>query len=86
MVDEEKKVLISKRKNSIFAFNFHQKDSYADYGFKAPQGEYRVALSTDEKLFDGFDRVKEGETHVTVGDTLYLYLPCRCAIVLDKTI
>ena len=95
VADEEKKILIFSRNNSIFAFNFHPTGSFADYGFSAPAGTYRLVLSTDEARFDGFGRLKTGETHVSVpgkcpngnpafDDTLYLYLPGRCAMVYEK--
>ena len=95
VADEEKKILIFSRNNSIFAFNFHPNGSFADYGFAVPAGTYRLALSTDEARFDGFDRLRAAETHVSVpekspngnqafDDTLYLYLPGRCAMVYEK--
>ncbi|MBR1575342.1 MAG: alpha amylase C-terminal domain-containing protein [Bacteroidales bacterium] len=95
VADEEKKILIFSRNNSIFAFNFHPAGSFADYGFSAPAGTYRLVLSTDEARFDGFDRLRVGETHISVPvkspngnpsfeDTLYLYLPGRCAMVYEK--
>ena len=59
--DEEKKILVFKRINCIFAFNFNPCLSFSDYGFeKSPNGNRK------------YDH------------TLYLYLPCRCAIVLKK--
>ena len=93
--DEQKKILIFKRNNCIFALNFNPTSSFADYGFAAPAGKYEVVLDTDENEFDGFSRLKTGEAHLTVpvkcpngdkryDDTLYLYLPSRCAIVLKK--
>ncbi|MBQ3722186.1 MAG: alpha amylase C-terminal domain-containing protein [Bacteroidales bacterium] len=95
VADEEKKILIFSRNNSIFAFNFHPTGSFADYGFSAPAGTYRLVGSTDDKAFDGFGRLKAGETHVSIhekspngnpsfDDTLYLYLPGRCAAVYEK--
>ena len=79
--DEEKKILVFKRINCIFAFNFNPCLSFSDYGFEAE--------------FDGFSRIKMGEEHLSMAEkspngnrkydhTLYLYLPCRCAIVLKK--
>ena len=64
-------------------------------GFQAPSGKYRVVLDSDEAEFDGFSRIKMGEEHLSMAEkspngnrkydhTLYLYLPCRCAIVLKK--
>ena len=93
--DEEKKILIFRRKNCIFALNFHPGGSFADYGFAAPAGEYELVLDSDEAEFDGFGRLRLGERHRTLpqkspngnpgyDDTLYLYLPARCALVLKK--
>ena len=89
--DEEKKILVFKRINCIFAFNFNPCLSFSDYGFS----KYRVVLDSDEAEFDGFSRIKMGEEHLSMAEkspngnrkydhTLYLYLPCRCAIVLKK--
>lgn len=93
--DEEKKILIFQRNSYIFALNFNPTDSFADYGFAAPAGKYEAVLNTDENEFDGFSRLKTGEVHFSVpeksenrngkyGDTLFLYLPSRCAVVLEK--
>ncbi|MBQ6044221.1 MAG: alpha amylase C-terminal domain-containing protein [Bacteroidales bacterium] len=95
VADEEKKILIFSRNNCIFAFNFNPVASFADYGFAAPAGKYKITLDTDQREFNGFERVKRGEEHFTVHvkspngpqnleDTLYLYLPSRCALVLEK--
>lgn len=83
-VDEDKKILVFKRKNCIFAFNFNPVASFDGFGFNAPDGEYSLLMSTDESRFDGFGRVQVGETHITTNHTLFLYLPCRCALVLKK--
>ena len=88
-------ILVFKRINCIFAFNFNPCLSFSDYGFSAPSGKYRVVLDSDEAEFDGFSRIKMGEEHLSMAEkspngnrkydhTLYLYLPCRCAIVLKK--
>jgi 1,4-alpha-glucan branching enzyme len=83
--DEEKKILIFKRKSLIFAFNFNPVESFSDYAFLAPEGNYVKVLDSDEKRFDGFSRLDGDGEHFTVGGNLILYLPSRCAIVLtDK--
>ena len=93
--DEEKKILIFKRKSCIFALNFNPTSSFADYGFAVPAGKYEVVLNTDENEFDGFSRLKTGEVHCSVSsrsengngkydETLFLYLPSRCAMVLRE--
>ena len=80
--DEEKKILVFLRKNCIFAFNFNPVGSYENYGFAAPEGNYVLALDSDEPRFGGFARLKSNEEHSTVGGELRLYLPARCAMVL----
>ena len=93
--DEDKKILIFKRKSCIFAANFNPSSSFTDYGFAVPAGKYEVILTTDENEFDGFSRLKAGEIHFSVpvrsengngrdDSTMYLYLPCRCSVVLKK--
>ncbi len=95
VADEQKKILIFKRKNLIFAFNFNPSSSFADYGTASPEGEYEVVLTSDEERFDGFARVVPGGHHFTqhvkcpngnrdFDGTLMLYLPSRCALVLKK--
>jgi len=82
--DEEKKILIVKRKNLIFALNFNPSGSFADYGFQAPEGEWDVVLDSDDLKFNGFSRQEGDGHHFTVGGELRLYLPSRCALVLEK--
>lgn len=86
VADEEKKILVFRRKNIIFALNFNPVASFCDYGFQAPDGEYEVLFTSDEPRFGGFGRLSPGERHTTLSNnhTLYLYLPCRCAIVLKQ--
>ena len=83
-VDEERKVLIFERGSSIFAFNFNPVASFDDFIFNAPDGEYVMAFNSDERRFGGFSRLQEDERHFTTNHNLSLYLPCRCAVVLDK--
>ncbi|HCZ22083.1 MAG TPA: 1,4-alpha-glucan-branching enzyme, partial [Rikenellaceae bacterium] len=83
-ISDESKVLIFKRGNSIFAFNFSPQSSYSDFRFGAPDGEYEMAFSSDDSEFGGFCRLQPGERHFTVGGALSLYLPCRTAVVLKK--
>ena len=80
--DEEKKILIFKRKNLIFALNFNPVGSFTDYGFQAPPGKYVKVLDSDAGEFDGFSRMDNDGEHFTVDGELKLYLPSRCALVL----
>ena len=83
-VDEEKKILIFSRQNSIFAFNFNPEASFDNVSFGAPEGEYELAFSTDDPEFGGFSRLQPAERHIAVNGSLSLYLPCRSAAVLKK--
>lgn len=83
-LDEGRQVLVLRRQNSIFAFNFNPGASYGDFRFHAPDGEYELEFSSDEERFGGFSRLQARERHCTVNGELSLYLPCRCALVLNK--
>ncbi|MBQ0077179.1 MAG: alpha amylase C-terminal domain-containing protein [Bacteroidales bacterium] len=83
--DDQSKVLVFKRADVIFALNFNPVNSYEGYEFAAPSGLWRMAFNSDEKRFGGFDRLQSAEAHTTTGNnTLKLYLPSRCALVLYK--
>lgn len=83
-VDEERKILIFSRRNSIFAFNFNPTVSFENFRFRVPEGEYAMAFNSDQPEFDGFSRLEKDEHHFTVDGFLSLYLPSRTAIVLKK--
>lgn len=81
--DEEKKVLIFRRKNYIFALDFNPSESFTGYAVEAPKGDWELELDSDEKRYDGFSRLKEGEVHHS--DTgITMYLPSRCALVFRR--
>ena len=83
-VDEDRKVLIFSRGNSIFAFNFNPAASFENFAFQAPDGEYAMAFNSDEAVYGGFSRLRVDERHATVDGRLSLYLPSRVALVLKK--
>ena len=81
---DDDQVLAFKRGDLVFVFNWAPFKSYTDYGFLAPEGEYEVVLSSDNKKFGGFGNIDEGIRHFTQHDELYaddhkgwlkLYLP-----------
>ncbi|MCF0172950.1 MAG: alpha amylase C-terminal domain-containing protein [Bacteroidales bacterium] len=84
--DNSAKVLAFTRGDYLFVFNFHPENSYPDYTFEAPEGEWRVALDSDAGQFGGFSRNDAGVTHHTTKREgkylLSLYLPSRTALVL----
>ena len=88
---DDDQVLAFKRGNLIFVFNWAPFTSYEGYGFLAPEGEYEVVLSSDDKRFGGFDNIDASRHHFTQPDPLYaddhkgwlkLYLPARTCQVL----
>ena len=87
-------ILAFMRKDLLFVFNFHPTDSFADCELEFPPGNYRIVLSSDAGAFGGFDRIDCTMTYGTsaVSDgqgrshqAVRLYLPCRTAVVLQKT-
>ncbi len=92
--DSKKKVIIFKRADLIFAFNFNPYQSFTDYRFEAPPGKYMMILDCDAPKYGGHGRLLPQQTHFTMVDTteaksqdvLSLYLPARSAFVLCPTI
>lgn len=83
-IHEDMQVLIFRRNNCIFTFNFSPFNSYENLRFNAGEGRYRMVLNTDARAFGGFGRLEEGEEHCTFNSELSLYVPSRCAIVLKQ--
>ncbi len=88
---DDDQVLAFKRGDLIFVFNWAPINSYEGYGLLAPEGEYEVVLSSDDKRFGGFDNIDDSQHHFTMPDPLYagehkgwlkLYLPARTCQVL----
>jgi 1,4-alpha-glucan branching enzyme len=86
------KVVVYERAGLLFIFNFHPTSSFTDYrvGVEEP-GKYRIALSSDEKRFGGFDNVSLDSNYFTTPmewngrkNWLQVYIPSRSCIVLAK--
>ena len=86
-------VLVFRRGSLFYLFNFNPETSFNDYKLEVESGKYKVILDTDGIRFGGFGRIEEGRTYFTTADhpehpmiqhTLRLYLPARCAMVLEK--
>ena len=87
-VHSDNKIIIFKRADLLFAFNFHPQQSYTGYRFEAPSGTYRMLLNNDAVQYGGHGRLTEDQEHLTLpehGNSHYLslYLPSRTAIVLQ---
>jgi 1,4-alpha-glucan branching enzyme len=82
------KVIIFQRGELLFAFNFHWSRSFVDYRFEAPEGAYRMILTSDADIFGGHHRLSTDQRHTSTIDPasgasgLSLYLPNRTAVVL----
>jgi 1,4-alpha-glucan branching enzyme len=85
--DNERQVLVYRRGDYVFAFNFSPNNSYPDYTVEGlPRGSYRVVLSTDDYRFGGHGRVahEEYKAKKTEGGKIgfNIYLPARSAVVM----
>jgi 1,4-alpha-glucan branching enzyme len=84
------KVIIFKRADLIFAFNFNPHRSFTDYRFEAPPGKYWMILDCDSPEYGGHGRLMPEQSHFTLvnesetrsQNMLSLYLPARSAFVL----
>jgi 1,4-alpha-glucan branching enzyme len=85
------KVLVFKRADLLFVFNFHPQQSYPGYRFEAPSGTYRMLLNSDAAQYGGHSRLIADQEHLALAGKneldkrhyLNLYLPSRTAIVLQ---
>ncbi|MEJ2587359.1 MAG: alpha amylase C-terminal domain-containing protein [Deltaproteobacteria bacterium] len=86
------KIIAFERAGLVFVFNFHPRESYADYRIRARSGTYRMILDSDHNRFCGHGRLTPNQTHTTLPNVekkadeqwLSLYLPNRTAIVLVR--
>ena len=89
-IDNEAKVIVFERGGLTFAFNFSPQNSYECYWLTVPSaGKYKVALSTDERVFGGWDRISEEYIYTAQKqpDGLYkfqIFIPPRTAFCLEK--
>ncbi|MGL4956004.1 MAG: alpha-amylase family glycosyl hydrolase [Bacteroidales bacterium] len=81
-------VLVFKRGNVTFAFNFNATQSFSDYSLEIDAGSYKVICCSDNEVFGGFSRVDETKQHFTCVEgsknVLKLYLPARVVLMLKK--
>jgi 1,4-alpha-glucan branching enzyme len=81
-------VLIFKRGDLLFVFNFNPARSFAHYRFPADAGKYLMLLDSDALCFDGFGRVDAATPHFTLYDRqahfLQLYIPSRTGMALKR--
>lgn len=92
LAHNDDKVLAFERGPLLFLFNFHPTRSLADYTLNIAPGEYTLLFDSDEKRFGGHERLAPEQRFRSrpvprdgdVRHMLNLYLPCRCALVLER--
>ena len=85
--DNEKQVLIYRRGDYVFAFNFSPANSYTDLRIEdIPRGQWSTVFSTDDFCFGGQGRIAHEAYKARTLDSgkvgFEIYLPARCAVVL----
>lgn len=89
--DDNDQILAYMRGNLLFVFNFNPNRSFPDYGFRVPEGKYKVLLNTDSTTFGGFGLADDNVEHFTEFDStlkpfgkgwVKIYVPARSAVVL----
>jgi 1,4-alpha-glucan branching enzyme len=88
---EDTRQLVYRRGPLVFAFNFHPTQSQGDLRIPVPDAaNYRIILDTDSPRFEGFGRVnaditywKQDQAMYGRGQSIQVYLPNRCAQVLE---
>ncbi len=88
-LDDTNKVLIFKRGDLVFVFNFSPGNSIPNYKFYVPEaGDYQLVLNSDNPHFGGFDRVDSENEYSTIeenGDNfLQVYTVNRSVLVFKK--
>ncbi len=86
-LDENKKLIIFRKAELVFIFNFHPTASYPELCFPVHRtGRYKVELSTDDPEFGGNNHdLTIYETFLNCDDScIKIYSPSRTAIVLKK--
>ncbi len=90
-INEGDQIMCFKRGNYLMIFNFSPTNSYPDYGIFIDPGKYRMVLNTDSKEFGGFGLLDESYIYYPERMPynkdqyqLKIYIPARCAIVLER--
>lgn len=86
--NESDQVIVYRRKDLLFIFNFNPTKSFDGYGFLVRKGSYSVVLDTDSREFGGFGFSDDSVKHHTIPSHLKnkawlkIYIPARSAMVL----
>lgn len=80
--DQDRKLLSYRRGNYIFVINLSPTTSYINHEVPAPNGDYKIVLSSDAPEFGGQGRVNTHLTYTSTGERVRLYVPSRVALIL----
>ena len=88
-LDNWDKVMVYKKGDALFAFNFHCHQSYEGYWIPVTaEGDYQVVMSTDDHCYGGNCNIAHQTYTATRQDDgsigFQVYLPSRTAIVFKK--
>jgi len=86
------KVIVFKRAELVFVFNFHPSRSHVHYPIEAQPGKYQMIFNSDAPEYGGHSRLVPDQFHLTLHDAstprkrnlLSLYTPNRTAFVLQR--
>lgn len=88
---EGDKIIAFERAGLVFVFNFHPTQSFTGYRVGTNwAGTYKIALSSDDEQFGGFNRLDRNCNHVTRNEHyggrehfFEVYTPSRTAVVYE---
>ena len=84
-IDEERHLVSFVRDNHLFVFNLSPDASYTDHEVPAFDGEYKVALSSDDAAYGGQSRIDTQMAYEATNEKIKLYLPSRTAAVFVRS-
>lgn len=91
--DPKNQVLVFRRGEYLFVFNFSPTNSYTDYLIPMSGAKFKIALCSDDNKYGGFNRVNLNQEYQTISTnqvaswgaaSLPLYIPTLTAIVIKK--
>lgn len=89
--DIEKQILIFTRGDFLFVVNINPQKSFDNYKFITSAGKYNIILNSDDKAYNGQNRVDNKIDYFTEYNSntekniLSLYLPSRIALLLKRS-
>jgi 1,4-alpha-glucan branching enzyme len=85
-------VIVFKRGELVFVFNFNPKQSFQDYAFQTEAGKYSIVLNTDSLQYGGNGLVDEQMVYYTtfidnklmINKYLKIYIPSRTGLIFKR--